>query len=67
MHLYAIDGAVTRVPADATAFAYRNGGWAGVIVGVDPDPANNEAITAWTKDYWEGCTRARPAARTSTS
>ena len=26
--------------ADATAFAYRDGGWAGIIVGVDPDPAN---------------------------
>ena len=25
-------------PPDATAFAYRDGGWAGVIVGVDPDP-----------------------------
>ena len=40
MHLYPIDGAASRVPADATAFAYRDGGWAGVIVGVDPDPAN---------------------------
>lgn len=53
MHLYPIDGATTRVPADATPFAYRGGGWAGVIVGVDPDPANAEAITAWTRDYWE--------------
>ncbi|MBB3661298.1 hypothetical protein FB384_000202 [Prauserella sediminis] len=52
MHLYPIDGAASRVPADATAFAYRNGGWAGVIVGVDPDAANAPAITAWTKDYW---------------
>jgi Berberine and berberine like len=23
-----------------------------VIVGVDPNPANAEKITAWTKDYW---------------
>jgi FAD/FMN-containing dehydrogenase len=53
MHLYAIDGATARVPSDATPFAYRGGGWSGVIVGVDPDPANAEAITAWTKDYWE--------------
>jgi FAD/FMN-containing dehydrogenase len=52
MHLYPIDGAASRVPADATAFAYRGGGWAGVIVGVDPDPANAPAITEWTKDYW---------------
>jgi FAD/FMN-containing dehydrogenase len=52
MHLYPIDGATARVPEDATPFAYRNGGWAGVIVGVDPDPANREAITRWCKDYW---------------
>ncbi|HEX6328845.1 MAG TPA: BBE domain-containing protein [Jiangellaceae bacterium] len=52
MHLYPIDGAASRVAADATAFAYRGGGWAGVIVGVDPDPANAPAITEWTKDYW---------------
>jgi FAD/FMN-containing dehydrogenase len=53
MHLYPIDGAASRVPADATAFAYRDGGWAGVIVGVDPDPASAEAITQWARDYWE--------------
>ena len=27
MHLYPVDGAAMRVPDDATAFAYRNGGW----------------------------------------
>jgi FAD/FMN-containing dehydrogenase len=53
MHLYPIDGAAGRVPADATAFAYRDGGWAGVIVGVDPDPAASERISQWAKDYWE--------------
>jgi len=52
MHLYPIDGAASRVPVDATAFAYRDGGWAGVIVGVDPDPANADAITTWARDYW---------------
>jgi hypothetical protein len=31
--MYPISGAATRVPEDATAFAYRNGGWAGVIAG----------------------------------
>ncbi len=24
-----------------------------MIVGVDSDPANNDAIIAWTKAYWE--------------
>jgi Berberine and berberine like len=52
MHLYPIDGAVSQVPADATAFSYRDGGWAGVIVGVDPDPANARLISDWARDYW---------------
>jgi hypothetical protein len=52
MHLYPIDGAASRVAADATAFPYRDGGWAGVIVGVDPDPANAGLITLWAQDYW---------------
>jgi FAD/FMN-containing dehydrogenase len=53
MHLYPIDGAASRVAADATAFPYRDGGWAGVIVGVDPDPANAGVITKWAQAYWE--------------
>ncbi|WP_339122428.1 FAD-binding oxidoreductase [Pseudonocardia sp. D17] len=53
MHLYPIDGAAARVPSDGTAFAYRDGGWAGVIVGVDPDPANAGLIADWARDYWE--------------
>ena len=53
MHLYPIDGAASRVDEDGTPFAYRNGGWAGVIVGVDPDPANAELIASWTRDYWD--------------
>jgi len=53
MHLYPIDGAASRVPADATAFAYRDGGYNGIIVGVDPDPANARLITRWAKEYWE--------------
>jgi FAD/FMN-containing dehydrogenase len=52
MHLYPIDGAASRVAVNATPFAYRDGGWAGVIVGVDPDPANADLISRWAKDYW---------------
>ncbi|MGH3496584.1 MAG: FAD-binding oxidoreductase [Nocardioidaceae bacterium] len=51
MHLYPIGGAAARVDQDATAFAYRDGGWAGVVVGVDPDPANAELISGWAKRY----------------
>src|SRR5690348_12790964 len=53
MHMYPIDGAAARVSSDATAFAYRDGGWAAVIVGVDPDPANAEAISTWTRNYYD--------------
>ena len=53
MHMYPIDGAASRVPEGATAFAYRDGGWAGVIVGVDPDPANAGLISQWARDYWQ--------------
>lgn len=52
MHLYPINGAVSRVGRDETAFSYRDVTWAKVIVGVDPDPANAERITAWARDYW---------------
>jgi len=53
MHLYPIDGAAARVPEDATAFAYRDGGWAGIIVGVDPDPAKAQEISEWTRSYYD--------------
>lgn len=52
MHLYPIDGAAHRIKAADTPFAYRDAQWAEVIVGVSPDPADREKITAWTKDYW---------------
>ncbi len=53
MHLYPISGAAARVPEEATAFAYRRGGWNGVIAGIDPDPANLAVITDWARRYWE--------------
>ena len=52
MQLYPVDGAVSRVDRHETAFSYRDAKWSMVIVGVDPDPANAEKITTWTKDYW---------------
>lgn len=53
MHLYPISGAASRVGAEDTPWAYRDAKYAGVIVGVDPDPANKDKITNWCKDYWE--------------
>jgi hypothetical protein len=52
MHMYPISGAASRVAKDATPWAYRDAKYAGVIVGVDPDPTNAEKITTWCKDYW---------------
>ncbi len=53
MHLYPVNGAVHRVGKKDTAFSYRESNWSQVIVGVDPDPANNDRIIPWTKNYWE--------------
>jgi FAD/FMN-containing dehydrogenase len=36
----------------ATPWSYRDAAWAAVMAGVDPDPANNEKISKWAKDYW---------------
>lgn len=53
MHLYPVDGAAARVASDETAFAYRDGGWSAVIVGVDPDPANAQLISTWARSYFD--------------
>jgi FAD/FMN-containing dehydrogenase len=53
MHMYPVNGAAGRVKNDETAWSYRDATWAQVIVGVDPDPANRDLVTKWTKDYWE--------------
>ncbi|KJK21420.1 oxidoreductase [Burkholderiaceae bacterium 16] len=52
MHLYPINGAAHRAGPNDTAFSYRDASFASVIVGVDPDPANNDRIVQWAKDYW---------------
>lgn len=45
MHLYPISGAASRVGAEETPWAYRDAKYAGVIVGVDPDPKHADKIT----------------------
>ena len=52
MHLYPIDGVAGRVPKDATAWNYRDVRWGMVMVGVSPDPADNERMIDWTRAYW---------------
>jgi FAD/FMN-containing dehydrogenase len=52
MHLYPINGAVHRQASSDTAFSFREANFAEVIVGVDPNPANNERMIQWARDYW---------------
>ncbi len=53
MHLYPISGAASKPGPEDTPWAYRDAKYAGVIVGVDPDPKNAEKITDWCKDYYD--------------
>jgi FAD/FMN-containing dehydrogenase len=53
MHLYPINGAAHRIGKNDTAWSYRDATWAQVILGVDPDPANNARIISWAREYWE--------------
>jgi FAD/FMN-containing dehydrogenase len=53
MHMYPIDGAAHDVDPTDTAFSYRDVRWAEVIFGVDPDPANAEAMRDWCVGYWD--------------
>lgn len=52
MHMYPVNGKVNRVRPEDTAFGYRDAVWSGVIVGVDPDPANSAKITNWARGYY---------------
>jgi FAD/FMN-containing dehydrogenase len=53
MHMYPIDGAVHDVGNDDTAWGDRFANFSAVFAGVDPDPANAEAIKAWAVEYNE--------------
>ena len=52
VHLYPINGAVQRVGAGETAFAYRDVGFSPVIAGMWDNPADNKANTAWVRGYY---------------
>jgi hypothetical protein len=53
MHMYPIDGAAHDVASSDTAWSYRDATWGSVFAGVDPDPANVDAIRRWSIDYFE--------------
>ncbi|MFZ0532200.1 MAG: FAD-binding oxidoreductase [Anaerolineales bacterium] len=52
IHIYPINGAAGRIGPRDTAWGYRDANFSQVIVAVDPDPANNERIIRWAKDFW---------------
>jgi hypothetical protein len=52
MHLYPINGAAQKPGKGDTAFSFRDARFAEVIVGVDPEPANNPRLMQWARDYW---------------
>jgi len=52
MHIYPINGAAHRPGRSDTAFSFRDVNFAQVIVGVHPDPSQNERMIAWARDYW---------------
>lgn len=53
MHMYPISGAASRVGSSDTPWAHRDAKYAEVIIGVDPDPANDEKIIEWSREYWD--------------
>jgi len=52
VHFYPVNGACHDVPEDATAWGHRDATYAIVIAGMWPEPADNEANTAWVRDYY---------------
>jgi FAD/FMN-containing dehydrogenase len=52
MHLHPINGAAQRVGADETAFGHRDKSFAPVIVGIWDDPADDDAVIQWVRDYY---------------
>lgn len=52
IHLYPINGAAHHAASGDTAFSFREANFAEVIVGVDPNPSNNDRLMQWAKDCW---------------
>jgi FAD/FMN-containing dehydrogenase len=48
-----IGGAVRRVDENATAFNHRHSPYNLLIVGIWPDPANNDANIRWVREFWQ--------------
>lgn len=52
-HIYPIDGAVHKVGRQETAWNCRDATYSMVICGIDPSPANAQALKTWAWEYWE--------------
>ena len=52
MHIYPMDGAIHDVPADQTAFAYRDAKFNHILAAVSPDPAPMPQYREWVRTYW---------------
>lgn len=52
MHIYPVDGVAATVGKSDTAWNYRHAHWSVIVLGADADPANDERISGWAKDYW---------------
>jgi FAD/FMN-containing dehydrogenase len=52
MHIYPLDGAIHDVPADETAFAYRDINLTHMIAAVSPEAAPMPEYREWVRSYW---------------
>jgi FAD/FMN-containing dehydrogenase len=52
MILFYVHGAITRVPADATAFGSRRAQWDFDVIGQWSDGAESSKHIAWVRDFW---------------
>ena len=52
MLFFYLHGAITRVPADATAFGLRNAQWDVNVIGQWADAAESPSHIAWAKSSW---------------
>lgn len=53
MHLYPLNGAVSRVGPEETAFGHRDARYAMVILAAWPDPADDEVDVRWPREYYD--------------
>ena len=67
LHLHHGGGAMSRVPADATAFAHRDAAYILNIIARSPDREGFEEHAGWARATHRRWTHGAPAAATSTS